>query len=358
MDSPESRLRDAAQAELGRRLLLALQSEWRLASSLYFRNQLKPPAFELSDATTFLGRWDATSRTLSIQREFALRQPWPQVREVLKHEMAHQYVHEALGIMDESAHGPAFRTVCKAHGFDAAARGLPLSPEGEDDLRILRKVEKLLSLAQSPNPHEAQSAMHAAQQLLAQYNLSAPLASDYSVRWLGTPRTRMFAHEKLLGGLLTEHFLVAGIYVQAFIPSTAKTGLVLEICGPRANVEIAAYVFDFMQRTAERLWQEDKVARNDRSDRERLTFLAAVMAGFREKLGRDQTLESKRALVHVKHAGLDDFIDTRFPRRRTMGGAQWNDSEAAQRGRQAGQRVVVQKGVEEGSQSRGRLLGR
>ena len=45
-------------------------------------------------------------------------EPWQVVIEVLRHEMAHQYVDEVLRIHDESAHGPAFRKVCAERSID------------------------------------------------------------------------------------------------------------------------------------------------------------------------------------------------------------------------------------------------
>ena len=39
--------------------------------------------------------------------------PWPAVVEVLKHEMAHQYVHETLGLAHTPPHGEAFQSACR-----------------------------------------------------------------------------------------------------------------------------------------------------------------------------------------------------------------------------------------------------
>jgi hypothetical protein len=58
-----------------------------------------------------LGRWIESTRTLEISRPLVLEQPWGIVVEVLKHEMAHQYVSEVLGERHETAHGPNFRPV-------------------------------------------------------------------------------------------------------------------------------------------------------------------------------------------------------------------------------------------------------
>ena len=50
--------------------------------------------------------------------------PWTVVLEVLRHEMAHQYVDEVLGVHDETAHGPTFQAVCEARAIDGRAAGV------------------------------------------------------------------------------------------------------------------------------------------------------------------------------------------------------------------------------------------
>ena len=69
--------------------------------------------------------------------------------EVLKHEMAHQFVDEVLGVHDEPDHGPVFRQVCDERGIDARAAGAPDADRARD--HVLDRIAKLLALAGSPN---------------------------------------------------------------------------------------------------------------------------------------------------------------------------------------------------------------
>src|SRR4030095_14857783 len=96
------------------------------------------------------------SRTRKPARRLATKEPWATLVEVLKHEMAHQYVLEVLRIEDESAHGPAFRDVCQRLGIDAKAAGLPTtsSARTDDEDRVLSRIAKLLALAESSSVHE------------------------------------------------------------------------------------------------------------------------------------------------------------------------------------------------------------
>ncbi|MBM4056579.1 MAG: DUF2786 domain-containing protein, partial [Planctomycetes bacterium] len=103
--------------------------------------------------------------------------------------MAHQYVEEVLGICDDFPHGEAFNRVCREKGIDPAATGdihiwiekrknrFTVSSQNH---QILDKVHKLLALAQSPNEHEAQTAMAKAHELLLRHNLSL---LDTQAKW-------------------------------------------------------------------------------------------------------------------------------------------------------------------------------
>ena len=50
--------------------------------------------------------------------------------------------------------------------------------------------------------------------------------------------------------ILSEHFFVETIWVPVWRPLEGKRGQVIEVCGTRANVEIADYVHDFLTRPA------------------------------------------------------------------------------------------------------------
>src|SRR5258708_25540671 len=91
------RVRLALTASLEAALTRELRATWRQLNESYFRTALRAPTLELAGGRTTLGRWVPETRTLEISRSLVLEHPWGAVVEVLKHEMAHQYVHEILG---------------------------------------------------------------------------------------------------------------------------------------------------------------------------------------------------------------------------------------------------------------------
>src|SRR3954469_10017373 len=147
--------------ELEQAAVRAIHQAFEHLNGSLFRFKLRPPAFELVDSVERLGRWVPIHRTLELSRELLVKHGWGVLEEVLKHEMAHQYVDEVLGVKDEPAHGPAFRRICEERGIDARAAGAPVAPDEHAKSPVLERIAKLLALAESPNEHEAQAAMSA-----------------------------------------------------------------------------------------------------------------------------------------------------------------------------------------------------
>jgi len=312
------------------------------------RDRLRRPVLALSDHARRLGEWIRAQRTIAISRRLVVSQPWGVVREVLKHEIAHQYVDEVLRIHDESAHGPAFRRVCEAHGFDASAAGTPVAG-GEAPgpmATVLRRIARLLALAESPNVHEAEAAMNEARRLMLLHNIDAgasPDAPGYGFRHVGEVKARNDVAEKVLAGILSRHFFVSVIWVPAYLPLEGRRGRVLELCGTPANLEVAVYVHGFLMATGERLWRAHKQAAGIRSDRERRRFIAGVMIGVDEKLDAGARQSREEGLVVHADAQRENYLRRRYPRRTSRGGSAIEQTPAYEQGRAAGRKIVLSR---------------
>jgi hypothetical protein len=359
--SMQERLRQH-QAELDAALLRAARMAHDELNGSLFRRKLRTPTFALIDAQGLLGRWNGALRTLEIQRRLLLDHPWGVVLEVLKHEMAHQYVAEVLGVHDEAAHGPAFREVCAKLAIDPAATGLPEAgaPTPEEQ-RVLERIAKLLALAESPNEHEARAAMGAAQKLMLRHNLERPAreaSRGYAFRHLGAPTGRISEHERLLATILSEHFFVETIWVPVWRVLEQKRGSVLEVCGTPANLEMAAYVHAFLGHTADELWTAHKRELGIQGDRERRVYLAGVMSGFQEQLASQKKRSREEGLVWLGDPGLSTFYRQRNPHVRMVRFGGGPRTEAREHGRAAGRQIVLNKPVASGATTRGKLLGK
>lgn len=352
---------DGVRLELGleRAAMLALGEAYDDLNQAFFAGRLRRPTLELSTAAGSLGSWDGSTRTLQLQRALLLRERWGRVIEVLKHEMAHQFVDEILGAGGEPPHGPCFRRVCAERAIDASASGTPADAGGDAPHPMVDRIAKLLALAQSDNEHEAQAAMSAAQRLMLRYNLDVIETGQlrgYTFRHLGTPTGRVEESQRMLAGILTEYFFVEAIWVPVWRPREAKRGSVLEVCGTRENVEMAEYVHSFLNRTALALFREFQRRMATRRNAERRRFCAGVMVGFRERLQSERATAAECGLVWVQDAELVRFLRRRHPHVRWTRHSSSTSSEAYSEGRAQGRRIVLHRGVEQGPTERRRRL--
>ena len=339
----------------------ALLLQWGELNGLLFGGKMRPPTIGLAPLEATLGRWVASPRLLELSEAFALSAPWGQVFEVLKHEMAHQFVTEVLGVTDETAHGSAFQKVCAERGIDARAVGQPDEPEAEQELKLVDRVRRLLRLAESPNLHEAEAAARMARRLIVKYNLEQAAlhrTSDYTWRHLGKPSRRVGAHVKQLAGILSSRFFVACILVEVSDPRGGPSGRVVEICGTRANVAIAEYVFVFLLATAERLWQEALAKGELGGLAARQSFLLGIMTGFGETLRQQDTeLPDERALLRLRDKEPERLLRRRYPYQRSAGGSRAGSADAFEAGREQGRQIRLRQPVTDDRGNRGGLLG-
>ena len=162
----------------------------------------------------------------------------------------------------------------------------------------------MLSLAESPNEHEAEVAVGKARQILLHYNLdvvSLDAERHFGRRSLGPAKGRRASFELWLS-LILQDFFVETIWAETYIPARDQSATVLEVYGTDANIEMAAYVYDYLTGLMEPLWESYRRASGIASNRERQRYWSGVMEGFYRKL-RERDLAERMengALVRWK----------------------------------------------------------
>jgi hypothetical protein len=333
------------------------------------RPKLARPAFRLSDSRDKLGEWNGATRTLTIGLHHILSHSWEAVLETLRHEMAHQYVHEVLGLPGAPPHGEAFAEACRVLRCDARAcadpRGLErLEDSGAEQDKILQRIRELLALAGSPNEHEAANAMRMAQRYLLKYNLDLAELDrerDYGVRHLGKCSRRTQEYEYTLATILECHFFVLPLWTFSYDPLRDRAGRILQICGTQQNLAVAEYVYDYVLRVAESLWEARRrelgKTRTPGKRGTKLQYLAGLLRGLKDKLDAEkQSLQEERGLVWAGDTKLAQFqrhLNPRVEAVSSFGVARNNQFHA---GIRDGRKITIRRGVGGSSARRGRLL--
>jgi hypothetical protein len=339
-------------------LLLGLAHEWELAV-LYLeedlRRRLPKPSFRLAAMRSRLGQWSSARREIALSRDLAQNHAWDEVREVLRHEIAHQLADMLLGAAGQPPHGPAFQQACLMLRADPAASAArrPLRERiharQDEGSGIRRRISKLLSLAQSGNRYEAEAAMLKAHALMTRHHLDAlQLAQrDFVSCFLGAPALRHYREEYVLANLLQDFYFVQGIWVSAFVVAKGKTGRVLEVSGTPANVDHAAYVHDFIRGFTARRWAAYRKGRTLKR-RQQTDFAVGIIEGFRAKLekARAATTEPETlALVTSTDPQLSRYLRHRYPRTTSIQRSGRQDPDVYNDGCQIGRRLVIARGV-------------
>ena len=351
---------DKLSVELEQASLRAIGSAYDDLNRSLFKGRLQRVQLMFVDHATRLGQWSSEPPRIELSRQVLLANGWGTLVEVLKHEMAHQYTEQVLGVDDEGPHGKTFRRVCEERGIDARATGLPADLEvSSERQRVLDRVTKLLSLANGGDRHEAETAMSVAQRLMLKYNLehaTQPAAGTYRFAHLGRATGCITEADRILAALLSEHFFVQVIWVPVWRPLEGKRGSILEVCGTEENVEFATYVHCFLLETSERTWLQYRRELGLKGNAQRREFIAGVMAGFREKLNRDRSRQQKQGLVWVGDADLARFFKRRHPHVRWLRGTAKMRQPSYADGRAAGRRIDLKKPMKASAQTAPKLL--
>ncbi len=359
------------QEKLDHRILHGLACEWDNALSILDPSQkqkMRKPLFSLARMRKQLGTWSANKREICISRSLVMDYPWDTVREVLRHEMAHQYAEQELGINGEQPHGPAFHRACALLRADPGAsrniKSFYLRSESQLAAtdKILIRVKKLMALAESANRYEAEAAMAKAHELIARYNidlLTHAQPRKFISVFAGQPALRHLRHDYHLANLLQTFYFVQGLWVSAFVLAKNKMGRVLEISGTPANVDIALYVYDYVRQFIGTQWSvynSDKQLNHYR----RTDYAVGIIEGFYDKLNTAQHIrlahDKKFALVEAEDPLLAQYMSYHYPYTRSFrrDGCTQDDRVLAD-GMLVGRKLVIAKGVTETRVSR-RLL--
>jgi hypothetical protein len=157
---------------------------------------------------------------------------------------------------------------------------------------------------------------------------------------------RVPAHVKILSGLLTRHFSVEAVWIQAYLPFEQDYGTVLEICGTDANVRTAEHVHTYVLRTAESLWQAYKRQQGLRGGGQRARYLVGVMMGLGESLQASEAQCQETGLVWVQDAQLEDWFSRRHPQLRSGRKITYTGGRAVQEGKAAGRSIQLHDPIE------------
>jgi hypothetical protein len=357
-----------------RQILRGLAAEWENALWQLpepLRQTVKRPLFAIREMPNRLGCWNREKREIILSRQIVSSHRWDDVKEVLLHEMAHQVAHEGLKVTWEPDHGNCFQQACRFLRANPAAsgtyqslharihRGEPLN----DRDRIVIRIHKLMALAESSNPNEAQAAMLKAHELISRHNvdlIARGLDRNYHSIFLGEPRLRHFREAYHLAHLLQDFYFVQGMWIQAWVLKKEKMGRVLEISGTRKNVQIADYIHAAVCRYIDEAWAD--YCGDSRLSRYRKTdFSIGIIEGFKATLQRASATRLRdggtHLPVHIENRALTRYLTQRYPHVRSFSRrGSGHDPRVLSEGTKRGRKLIIAKAISRSDGFRNNLL--
>jgi hypothetical protein len=356
-----------------------LESEWeyiieRLDESVSKR--LKCPHFRINYDMKDWGVWHGGGADVLELRADLLEHPWTSVLEVLKHEMAHQ-VTELLYGSRVMSHGPEFKRVCQQLGANPLASGscapadidifAEQSDENTETGRLYARIRKLLALANSTDPHEAELALAKAHQLMAKHGIDQEETKegfgDFSIFTPYLPPSWSGPVRITLGNIVRCYFHVNIIIIDEPDLRTGRTRKVLALCGNKGNLRVAGYVWDCLVRFLQTSWPLAKERLRASGCQVSSGFFKSFALGVLEKI--DATLAAQVASAPETYAiapavdkRLQEYFQWMFPdvaksrsRQKTI-----VYTKLLEMGREVGGEFRLNLGVEEGQKPKRRLL--
>ncbi len=252
---------------------------------------------------SMLGYFDSNFYELGFH-ECLMHSSPEQLQNVIRHELAHYLTFIKYG--NVQAHGVEFREVCKKMGWgEEVYQATTCLDDGRkasdsEESAILRKVQKLMALANSSNKNEAEQAMIKSQQLLLKHNLESKYRDDESDEKIFVKRILKQKKEnaKMRSiAIILETFFVSPIYrrTEGFI--------YLEILGDAVNIEIAEYVATVLDQELDNLWNQAKQLASLKGMVAKNSFFLGIAKGYCNKiqaLQREYHTDVKNGLMVIE----------------------------------------------------------
>jgi hypothetical protein len=277
-----------------------------------------------------------------------------QLGEIIRHELAHYLNYINFGTYVEP-HGVEFKQLCKSLGWGPEVSDATiLLEEGQFsidndvdcDQGILRKVQKLMSLASSSNTHEAELAMLKSQQLLLKHNIDEKYVGDMGEEKIF--RKRILKERKENAKMRSIAHILDTFFVSTVYYRTAEFTY-LEIMGNAVNLQIAEYVAEVLKLELDRLWEIAKKEHQLKGQIAKNCFFSGVAKGYCNKvsaLKKDYSQEVANALIVLDKKLIDAkaMVYGRLSSQRSSGSF---CPESSSLGEKMGRQLNIRSGLNE-----------
>lgn len=231
--------------------------------------------------------------------------------------------------------------------------------------KLLDKIKKLLALARSPNQHEAERALAAAQAMMLRHNIQLSQVESFD------PDKQRYDEETVLScgrrppsevpfviPIVREFFFVRPLWQRRHRDGRATKDL--SFFGTPENIETAKHVYRYLCAAFRALWKEYRQHENPLATQgDARLFYYGAQQGLTEKLKAEKEQaeaadpSAGTALVVLNNA-LVAALSAKYPalRKGRASSIRYRDTDAEDAGYYAGRQIQIRKGISEQGQER------
>lgn len=299
-----------------------------------------------------LGHFKSDLLEIGLNRSLLYSVKEKVLKNIIRHELAHfiHFLTDRTSFFSSTSHGQAYRMICKSFGWDKDVYEAKLNQEIANDKiegdlkseRIIEKVKKLMSLAQSSNQYESELAMTKANQLLFKHNLNL-LGNDYNKDQL------IYLKRVIKGKKASDFFYAIASILKEFYVSVVfnygSEGFYIEVSGDKTNVEFAEYICNFLEIELVRLWkQTQKENPHLKGLRAKNSFYRSLAKAFCQKIKNSKSQNSNSKDLIILETKIEMIKEVVYQRLQatSSSGAKTNE-EASKLGKKAGLALNIKR---------------
>ena len=344
-------LKDILSSEMG---LKVFKSRFQWKKHLY------PINLVVFERGSTLGFFEPHSYQIGLSKRLLLGTKESLIKDILRHEMAHFWTYLEKGNID---HGPDFREACRHFGWSETVSKATIdlvkeNEKKEGDLKaekLVSKIQKLLSLAGSSNPHESEAATLKANELMINYNLERLHSTNSnSHENEETAYVKRVLHGKKNSAKYHAIYDILLLFMVKPVFNYGKDGFYLEVIGEKSNVLIAEYIGAYLDNELERLWKKQKeLTPHLKGLSMKNSFMRGVAKGYKEKmeLSKRKLLKDDKSLILLE-GSLQTKVDLVYPRlshTTSQRGAGCQESEY--QGKTSGKGLFIPRALKSGTKN-------
>jgi len=228
----------------------------------------------------------------------------------------------------------------------------------ENENVIVGKIQKLLSLAKSDNEKESELAYKKAMELMIKHNIeSVPEKRNYEKEMRAVRRETV--EIKAVNQILVNCFFVKIVRGRKFDSSLGEIVRTYRYYGEKANLDIALYALDYLQKVFKEQWQIKRKL-HEWSVNYKQAFYSGLINGFTKSYtDRKNYVENQFAMVLVDDPRLTEFLKEDLGEKVRSKNQNFNNrsGEAMKVGSDVGEKIKIAKAVESSVGFRNNLIG-